>query len=50
MKIKVTYNVKPKETKEIEVSDFDNLKQKIYEQFNVEDGKITFMKPRLKVI
>ena len=45
----MTYNAKPKETKELEASDFNGLKKQIYEAFNIEDGKINFMKPRLKV-
>ena len=45
----MTYNAKPKETKEVEAADFNELKKQIYEAFNIEDGKINFMKPRLKV-
>ena len=30
VKIKVTYNAKPKETKELEASDFNELKKQIY--------------------
>ena len=49
VKIKVTYNAKPKETKEIQADNFQNLKEQIYAQFNIENGKLNFQKPRIKV-
>ena len=50
LNIKVTYNVKPKETQEMEVENYQDLIQKIYAIFNIEEGKINFMKPRIKVL
>ena len=49
IKIKVTYNAKPKETKVIEAGTLEELRAKIYEEFEIENGKLNFMKPRLKV-
>jgi len=49
VKIKVTYNAKPKRTEELDVVNFGDLVTQIYKIFNIEDGKLNFMKPRLKV-
>lgn len=47
--VKVTYNAKPKRTETLVVESFADLVAQIYKVFNVEEGKINFMKPRLKV-
>jgi hypothetical protein len=49
VKVKVTYNAKPKRSEVLEVSSFQELVAEIYKTFNIEEGKINFMKPRLKV-
>lgn len=48
-KFKVTYNAKPKRTEEMECNSFQQLIKKIYLVFNIEEGKINFMRPRPKV-
>lgn len=48
-RVKVTYNAKPKRSEVLTVANFEELVTTIYAVFNIEDGKINFMKPRLKV-
>ena len=47
--VKVTYNAKPKRTETLIVESYADLVAQIYKTFNIEEGKINFMKPRLKV-
>jgi hypothetical protein len=47
--VKVTYNAKPKRTETLVVESYADLISQIYKVFNIEEGKINFMKPRLKV-
>jgi hypothetical protein len=47
--VKVTYNAKPKRTEILVVESYADLVAQIYKTFNIEEGKINFMKPRLKV-
>ncbi len=47
--VKVTYNAKPKRTETLVVESYADLIAQIYKVFNIEEGKINFMKPRLKV-
>lgn len=48
--VKVTYNAKPKRSETLNVESFADLVAQIYKTFNIEEGKINFMKPRLKVL
>lgn len=50
VQIKVTYNAKPKKTENLTVTSYLDLINQIYTVFNIEEGGIKFMKPRLKVI